>query len=55
MKKAFLGLLLVVAWLASFPAYATTYTYDVDYTFPQRRQFGLDHRLHHDVLRFMRF
>ncbi len=33
MKKAFLGLLLVVAWLGSFPAYATTYTYDVDYSF----------------------
>ncbi|MGA8585339.1 MAG: hypothetical protein WB715_16170 [Roseiarcus sp.] len=33
MKKAFLGLLLVVAWLASFPACATTYTYDVDYSF----------------------
>ena len=33
MKKAFLGLLLVVAWLGSFPAFATTYTYDVDYSF----------------------
>ena len=39
MKKAFLGLMLVVAWLAWLPAYATTYTYDVDYTFLQRRTF----------------
>lgn len=33
MKKAFLGLMLVVACLAGLPAYAATYTYDVDYTF----------------------
>ena len=33
MKKALLGLLLIAAWLASLPAYATTYTYDVDYSF----------------------
>ena len=33
MKKAFLGLLLIAGWLACFPAYATTYTYNVDYTF----------------------
>ena len=33
MKKAFLGLILIAAWLASFPAYATTYTYDVNYSF----------------------
>jgi hypothetical protein len=33
MKKALLGLLLIAAWLACLPAYAATYTYDVDYTF----------------------
>lgn len=33
MKKAFLGLMLVVACLAGLPAHAATYTYDVDYTF----------------------
>ncbi|HEX9168856.1 MAG TPA: hypothetical protein VF886_08015 [Roseiarcus sp.] len=33
MKKAFLGLLLFAAWLASLPAHATTYTYDVNYSF----------------------
>ena len=33
MKKALLGLLLVVACLASFPVWATTYTYDVNYSF----------------------
>jgi hypothetical protein len=33
MKKLFLALMLLVAWLASFPAYATTYTYDVNYSF----------------------
>ena len=33
MKKAFLGLMLVVASLAGPPAYATTYTYLVNYSF----------------------
>jgi hypothetical protein len=33
MKKAFLTLTLLAAWLASLPAYATTYTYDVNYSF----------------------
>jgi hypothetical protein len=33
MKKAFLGLMLVVACLAGPPAYATTYSYLVDYGF----------------------
>jgi hypothetical protein len=33
MKKPFLGLLLLAAWLTSFAANATTYTYDVDYSF----------------------
>jgi len=33
MKKAFLALMLIAAWSASFPAYATTYTYDVNYSF----------------------
>src|SRR5579863_2393555 len=33
MKKAFLGLMLVVACLAGLPAYAATYTYRVDYSF----------------------
>ena len=33
MKKAFLGVMLIAAWLACLPAYATTYTYDVDYSF----------------------
>ena len=33
MKKAFLGLMLAAACLAWLPAYAATYTYDVDYTF----------------------
>jgi PEP-CTERM motif len=33
MKWALLGLLLVMGWLAGFPASATTYTYDVDYSF----------------------
>jgi hypothetical protein len=33
MKKALSGLLLIAAWLASFPAYATTFTYDVSYSF----------------------
>jgi hypothetical protein len=33
MRKPFLGLMLVVACLAGLPAYAATYTYDVDYTF----------------------
>jgi hypothetical protein len=33
MKKPFLGLLLLAAWLTSFAANATTYTYDVDYNF----------------------
>ena len=33
MKRPFLSLLLLAAWLASFPAYATTYTYSVYYTF----------------------
>jgi hypothetical protein len=33
MKKAFLGLMLVVACLAGPPAYATTYTYLVNYSF----------------------
>jgi hypothetical protein len=33
MKKALLGLLLIAAWLASFPTRATTFTYDIDYSF----------------------
>ena len=33
MKKPFLGLLVLAAWLVSFAAHATTYTYDVDYSF----------------------
>jgi hypothetical protein len=33
MKRAFLCLALLVAWLASFPACAMTYTYDVSYSF----------------------
>ncbi len=33
MKKALLGLMLIAAWLTPFPAGATAYTYDVDYTF----------------------
>ena len=33
MKNALFGLLLIMAWLAGFPASATTYTYDVDYSF----------------------
>jgi hypothetical protein len=33
MKKPFVGLLLIGAWAASFPAYAATYTYDVNYSF----------------------
>src|SRR5271170_4179369 len=33
MKKALLGLLLIMGWLAGFPASAATYTYDVDYSF----------------------
>jgi hypothetical protein len=33
MKKPFLGLLLLAAWLTSFAANATTYTYDVDHSF----------------------
>jgi hypothetical protein len=33
MKKAFLGLMLVVACLAGLPANATTYIYDVNYSF----------------------
>ena len=33
MKKAFLGLMLIAAWLACLPACATSYTYDVDYSF----------------------
>jgi hypothetical protein len=33
MKKALLGLMVAAACLAWLPAYATTYTYDVDYTF----------------------
>jgi len=33
MKKLFLGLMLLAGWLASSPAYATTYTYNVNYTF----------------------
>jgi PEP-CTERM motif-containing protein len=33
MKKAFLGLMVAAACLAWLPAYAATYTYDVDYTF----------------------
>ena len=33
MKKALLSLLLIAGWLACFPAYATTYTYNVDYSF----------------------
>ena len=33
MKNALFGLLLITAWLAGFPANATTYTYDLDYSF----------------------
>lgn len=33
MKKALLSLLLIAGWLVCFPAYATTYTYNVDYSF----------------------
>ena len=33
MRKTLFGLLLIMAWLAGFPASATTYTYDVDYSF----------------------
>ncbi len=33
MKKALSGLLLIAAWLACLPAHATTYTYNVDYSF----------------------
>jgi hypothetical protein len=33
MKRTLFGLLLIMAWLAGFPASATTYTYDVDYSF----------------------
>jgi hypothetical protein len=33
MKKALFGLLLIAGWLVCFPAYATTYTYNVDYSF----------------------
>ena len=33
MKKALLSLLLIAGWFACFPAYATTYTYNVDYSF----------------------
>jgi hypothetical protein len=33
MKKALLSLLLIAGWLACLPAYATTYSYNVDYTF----------------------
>ena len=33
MKKAFLGLMVAAACLAGLPAYAATYTYDVDYNF----------------------
>jgi hypothetical protein len=33
MKKAFLGLIVAAACLAWLPAYAATYTYNVDYTF----------------------
>jgi hypothetical protein len=33
MKKAFLGLMVAAACLAWLPAYAATYTYNVDYTF----------------------
>jgi len=33
MKKPFLALVLLAAWLASFPAFATTYTYNVSYSF----------------------
>jgi hypothetical protein len=33
MKNALFGLLLITAWLAGFPASATTYTYDLDYSF----------------------
>jgi hypothetical protein len=33
MKKALFGLLLIAGWLAGFPAHATTYAYNVDYSF----------------------
>jgi hypothetical protein len=33
MKNALSGLLLIAAWLAWLPAYAATYTYNVDYSF----------------------
>ena len=33
MKKALLSLMVAAACLAWLPAYATTYTYNVDYTF----------------------
>ena len=33
MKKALLSLLLIAGWFACIPAYATTYTYNVDYSF----------------------
>ena len=33
MRKALFGLSLIIGWLACLPAYATTYTYDVDYSF----------------------
>jgi hypothetical protein len=33
MQKALLSLLLIAGWFACIPAYATTYTYNVDYSF----------------------
>ena len=33
MKKTVLSLLLIAGWLACFPAYATTYTYNANYSF----------------------
>jgi hypothetical protein len=33
MQKALLSLLLIASWFAGIPAYATTYTYEVDYAF----------------------
>ena len=39
MKKPFLGLRVLAAWLVSFAAHATTYTYDVDYGGLERQRY----------------